>query len=213
MKKGDILWIGILVVIVLFIVSPTTNPIFIKATFNHPYIGGFVKFLILATMGELLAKRIKEGVWKKPVGLIYRAIIWGFLGILITLSFHLFSGGVISCLEKGYLPGRGSSFVFAFLTATVMNLFFAPVFMGIHKFTDTYIDLKYSGEKEKPTLNDVLGAADWKVYVNFVLLKTIPFFWIPAHTVTFLLPEEYRIIVAAFLSIALGAILAFAKKK
>jgi hypothetical protein len=31
--------------------------------------------------------------------------------------------------------------------------------------------------------------------------------------VTFLLPPEYRVLMAALLSIALGAILAFAKKK
>ena len=50
-------------------------------------------------------------------------------------------------------------------------------------------------------------------FVSFVLMKTIPIFWIPAHTITFLLPSEYRVLSAAFLSIALGAILAFAKKK
>jgi len=44
-------------------------------------------------------------------------------------------------------------------------------------------------------------------------MKTIPMFWIPAHTITFLLPSEFRVLAAAFLSIALGAILAFAKKK
>jgi hypothetical protein len=43
-------------------------------------------------------------------------------------------------------------------------------------------------------------------------VKTIPIFWIPAHTITFLLPSEYRVLSAAFLSIALGTILAFAKK-
>jgi len=48
--------------------------------------------------------------------------------------------------------------------------------------------------------------------VNFVLLKTIPFFWIPAHTLTFLLPKEYRIVIAAFLSVVLGVILALDDK-
>jgi hypothetical protein len=48
--------------------------------------------------------------------------------------------------------------------------------------------------------------------VSFVLLRTIPFFWIPAHTLTFMLPPEYRVLAAAMLSVALGAILAFAKR-
>ena len=210
-SKGDFLWIGILAAVVFFIVSPWTNPIFIKATSSHPYIGGYIKFFILATMGELLAIRIREKNWRKPLGVIYRAILWGFFGMLITLIFQLFAGGVVACLSKGYLPGRNSKLAFAFFTATLMNIFYAPVFMGIHKCTDTYIDLKCGGTN--PSFNDVLEAADWNTFVNFVLLKTIPFFWIPAHTITFLLPGEYRIIVAAFLSIALGALLAFAKRK
>jgi len=94
-----------------------------------------------------------------------------------------------------------------------MNLFFAPVFMACHKCTDSYINLSVSGKIKKPSLNDVLKDADWNSYVNFVLLKTVPFFWIPAHTITFLLPSEYRIVAAAFLSIALGIFLALANKK
>ena len=54
---------------------------------------------------------------------------------------------------------------------------------------------------------------DWNGFVSFVVVKTIPLFWIPAHTVTFMLAPEYRVVVAAFLSIALGGILSFAKKK
>ncbi|MCX7905011.1 MAG: Mpv17/PMP22 family protein, partial [Caloramator sp.] len=50
-------------------------------------------------------------------------------------------------------------------------------------------------------------------FISFVVLKTIPFFWIPAHTITFLLPSEYRVLMASFLSIALGAILSLAKRK
>jgi len=49
-------------------------------------------------------------------------------------------------------------------------------------------------------------------FCDFVLLKTIPLFWIPAHTAVFLLPAEFRVVAAAFLSVALGGILAFAKK-
>jgi hypothetical protein len=62
-------------------------------------------------------------------------------------------------------------------------------------------------------LLDVTSRIDWNGFVSFVVVKTIPFFWIPAHTITFLLPPEFRIIAAAFLSIALGIILSFAKKK
>jgi hypothetical protein len=59
----------------------------------------------------------------------------------------------------------------------------------------------------------VVDKIDFYGFISFVVLKTIPIFWIPAHTVTFLLPPEYRVLMAAFLSIALGGILAFAKRK
>lgn len=61
-------------------------------------------------------------------------------------------------------------------------------------------------------LSEVVKTIDWYGFIRFVVLKTIPFFWIPAHTVTFLLPAEYRVLAAAFLSIALGGILASAKR-
>ena len=48
---------------------------------------------------------------------------------------------------------------------------------------------------------------------GFVYKKTIPLFWIPAHTITFLLPAEYRILVAALLGIVLGVILGIASLK
>lgn len=213
MNKGDFLWIGGIVLVVLFIVSPQTNPIFLSLTSSHPYMMAFAKFGILATMGELLALRIRNGKWTKPVGMIYKALVWGFFGILITLAFQLFSSGVVSAQAKGYLPGEGSELMFAFFTSATMNLFFAPVFMAGHKCTDSYINLKVGGIGKKPKLDDVLKDADWNSYVNFVLLKTVPFFWIPAHTITFLLPGEYRIVAAALLSIALGVFLALANKK
>jgi hypothetical protein len=46
-----------------------------------------------------------------------------------------------------------------------------------------------------------------------VFKKTIPFFWYPAHTVTFLLPSEQRVLFAALLGIALGVLLALSSKK
>ena len=213
MNKGDFLWIGVLGLAVLFIVSPLTNPIYLSTTSSHPYVTAFVKFGLLATMGELLAMRIKSGRWRKPVGMMYKVMVWGFFGILITLAFQIFARGVISAQAKGYLSGNGSSIAFAFFTASTMNLFFAPVFMALHTCTDSYINLKVGGIIKKPLLNDVLKDADWNSYVNVVLIKTIPFFWIPAHTLTFLIPGEYRIVAAAFLSIALGIILALTKKK
>mgnify|MGYP001054567240 CR=1 FL=1 len=212
MKKGDALWglgIGFFALILLI---PTTHEMFVQLTTFHPYIGGFIKFAILATMGELLAIRITTGDYNKPSGLIYRSLIWGFLGMVIVLIFGLFAGGVKGLLATGMLPGGNSQLAFAFFVSALMNSTFAPTMMAFHRCTDTYIDLKYE-KQGKVHLSEVVARIDWNSFVSFVVLKTIPVFWIPAHTITFLLPPEYRILVAASLSIALGAILAFAKRK
>jgi len=43
-----------------------------------------------------------------------------------------------------------------------------------------------------------------------VLFRTVLFFWIPVHTITFLLPEAFRVLFAALLGAVLGRILAWA---
>lgn len=212
MKKGDFVWGAILAAICALLLTPGTEKVFIAMTMAHPYIMAFIKFAILATMGDLLAIRIVTGDWSFPSGLVARAGIWGFLGVVIALIFTIFPGGVIAAQGKGMLPFNGNAFAFAFFTSTITNIVFAPTMMAFHRYTDTMIDLK-SETGSNPSIKEITERIDWYGFVSFVILKTIPFFWIPAHTITFLLPPEFRVLAAAFLSIALGAILAFAKKK
>lgn len=213
MKKGDLFWVLALGAFIAFIIMPGTHEIFISVTKSYPLVGGFIKFAYLATLGELLAIRIVTGEWKKPPAILWRAFIWGFLGAIITIIFHVYATGVESALKVGMLPGNGLTIAFAFFTSFLMNGLFAPTFMAFHRCTDTYLDMKYGEGISKPSLKEVINRIDWYGFISFVVLKTIPFFWIPAHTITFLLPPEYRILAAALLSIALGGILAFAKKK
>lgn len=213
MKKGDIIWGLLLAAIIAFIAVPVTNRIFMEFTSAHPFISGFIKFSILATLGELLAVRISSKGWSKlPKGIFYRAIVWGLLGMLIVLAFEIYGSGVESAQSKGLLP-TGSGIIYAFLVSTLLNTTFAPMLMGTHKLTDTYIDLKYKNPGTNPTIANVAENIDWKGFLSFVIFKTLPFFWIPAHTITFLLPPEYKVLFAASLSLALGLILAFAKNK
>jgi hypothetical protein len=212
MKKGTFLWILVIAIFTAILVVPSSREIFIALTKSHPYMMGFIKFAILATMGELLVIRITSGNWGFPKGIYSKAFVWGVLGMLITLIFQIFGGGVTAAMASGYLPGGENKLAFAFLVASIMNLTFAPSFMAFHRCTDTYIDMMTEGKKNIQLL-DVTSRIDWNGFVSFVVVKTIPFFWIPAHTITFLLPPEFRIIAAAFLSIALGIILSFAKKK
>ena len=51
---------------------------------------------------------------------------------------------------------------------------------------------------------------DWNTHYGFVLKRTIILFWVPAQTVNFLMPEQFRVLIAAIYGIILGIILAFA---
>ena len=83
------------------------------------------------------------------------------------------------------------------------------------------IHFKKRGETEKPdkyenkkiSLSYLVDKIDWHSLVEFSWAKTCIFFWIPAHTIVFMLPSQYRVLVSAFLSIALGLLLAYAKKE
>jgi Mpv17 / PMP22 family. len=213
LKKGDFLWLAVLCGITALLLAPASHQAFINVTLKHPYLMGFIKFAILATMGELLVVRIVSGEWNKPLGIHYKAIVWGLFGMGIVLMFEVFLNGVIGAVKKGLLPtGEGvyNQVLVAFYISAIMNLTFAPAFMAVHRMTDTYIDLMEKGLQ--PNWITVIAKIDWQGFIEFVVFKTIPYFWIPAHTITFLLPPEFRVLAAAFLSMALGAILSYARR-
>ncbi len=211
MKLGDYLWGGLLLLWAVVLVVPATREVFMAMTQAYPYISGFLKFFVLATMGDMLGARILYGQWQKTKGIIFKAIIWGIIGMMITLAFTLYSEGVLAAQNIGRLPFHGSKFGHAFLTSVMMNITFAPFMFLFHKFSDLYIDVKYRGMK-KVTINDLVKEVDFNMLIGFSMLKTIPFFWIPCHTLVFLMPPQYRVVASAFLSIALGLMMAIAKK-
>jgi hypothetical protein len=164
-----------------------------------------------------------------------RAIVWGFLGIGIKMAFVIFATGTPVLLEKSFhlnnsiasmqygdifdAWGNGLGFtrlITAFAISAFMNLIFAPVFMTFHKITDMHI-LETGGTIKSffspIPFYKIFPSLNWAVQWNFVFKKTIPFFWIPAHTITFLMPPEYRIVFAALLGIVLGVLLAIAAQK
>mgnify|MGYP006290540969 CR=1 FL=1 len=175
---------------------------------------GFIKFAILASMGELLALRLAHHAWKRPVGMIYKIIVWGAIGMLITFMFSFYSTAVPAIMEQGKLTlGNGflSTMFTAFLTSVIMNLTFGIVFMAMHRISDTYIEMRVN--HKKPSLNELIQTINWDTFITSVVFKTIPLFWIPAHTITFTLPAHYRVLAAAYLSIILGVILAYSNNK
>jgi hypothetical protein len=218
---GRLMVAFIIVVFALFaavLIIPFTREVFENLSGNHPYIMGFVKFALLATAGEIIAVKMSSGKWQKPAYLIARIVIWGLIGVWITYMMKMFFIGSGALIEAGLIPGKSLAvdgilrkLIRAFATSATMNLTFGPTFMAVHKCSDTYLALRAEGEK-KITVAKVIDTVDWKRFVTFTLFKTVPIFWIPAHTLTFLLPSQYQVMLAALLSVALGIILNIKKK-
>lgn len=205
-NKKDFIFI-ILLLIVLLIISSNSYSVIES---SHKYLDGFIKFSILATMGEMLSARVSTGQWQKTLGLFWRMVLWGFLGICLTLMFLVFNEGVIKAQQKGLLLD-GNLLITAFFSSAIMNLTFGPVMMAVQRIGTTYIDIKY--KLGKINLKKVLMSIDWVAFLSFEVLITIPFIWIPANTITFLMPEKIRILTAALLSMILGLVLTLGKRK
>lgn len=190
------------------------------------FVLAFLKFGILATIGECIGLRITQGVYnKKGFGILPRAFVWGVLGVCISIAMGIFASGTFGFLNQCGLhidpvtlayEGFGTRLLYAFSVSVLMNTFFAPVFMTIHKITDTHIT--HTGGTLKGFFTpipakQIISEMDWQRQWSFVFMKTIPFFWYPAHTLTFMLPGEYRVLCAALLGVALGVILSLANLK
>ncbi len=224
MKKQDIIFAAVVVLLLLpFFVSDTVYESYKTINGQHPYLMAFVKFMILSSIGEMLGLRIKQGVYTyKGYGIVPRAIVWGLLGVMIAVAMKIFSNGVPVMLEswgfEGMVAAMGgdvtwAKFIDAFCISTAMNTFFAPMFMTLHKVTDTHI-LNCGGRITSLVtpikFGEILASLNWKVQWSFVFKRTLPLFWIPAHTITFMLPAAYQVLFAASLSIFLGVLLSVA---
>ena len=193
--------------------------------FNYPFLTSFMKFAILATAGELIGLRIRTGSYfTKGFGIAPRAIVWGVLGITIQAAFIIFAQGVPILLEFMGFTGSPSAMEgefsisklgTAFSISLLLNLFYAPVLMTAHKITDSHIKRTggtIRGFFGRMDVAIILSEINWDSHWGFVLRKTIILFWIPAQTINFLMPEQFRVLIAAIYGIILGVILAFAAR-
>jgi hypothetical protein len=215
MLIGDAV-VGLLALgLVVFFLIPGTRSLYESAYGVAPILLSFIKFALLATGGEWIARRIKERSYSlKGFGILPKILIWGILGIFIYWAFLIFGNGVAAAFPSLQSAETfGGRLLLAFLTSLFMNLIFSPVLMLTHHLTDNFIKLNngHFPLKGQP-IQPLLATIDWQRMWGFVFKKTIPFFWIPAHTITFLLPSQYRVLFAALLSVALGILLGFAGK-
>lgn len=228
MKKTDICFV--LAIIGIFLPFALYTPLYEwYKDFNtaHGMIMSFLKFGILSTMGEMLGCRITTGKYVTPTfGILPRMVVWGVLGMGINMAMIIFSKGTPMFME--YMGMKNAMEIFtaenfsmhklwvALSVSVAMNTIFAPVFMTLHKITDAHI-AAHNGSLislVKPIpMAERFATLNWKAQWGFVFKRTIPLFWYPAHTITFLLPAEQRVLFAALLGIVLGVLLAVSAKK
>lgn len=164
-----------------------------------PLPSAMVQFALLGTFGELLPHWIRTRRPSLPCShsqLLGKLLAWAVLGAFIKIGFAMMKGAAHALLEHGWLPdffahGLG----WALLVSVLTNCFFGPQMIFFHRLED----------------NVIARQRNWGGLVT--AWWTLIWFWIPAHTLTFSLPVDYQIGLAAVWSVVLGMILGLTKKK
>ncbi len=86
---------GLIAIFLPFFISEPIYDWYKSFNASHGMVMSFLKFGILATLGEMLGLRISAGVYnRKGFGVFPRAIVWGVLGMGINMAMIVFSKGV-----------------------------------------------------------------------------------------------------------------------
>jgi hypothetical protein len=199
---------------------------FIAVTKAAPYATSFLKFAVLATFGECIGLRIATGDYNRPgFGILPKALVWGLLVVGIKAAFTIFAFGAPAVLAELGLPISAATLksgdffprlLAAFFVSVTLNSIFAPLFMTLHKVTDLHIAETggtVRGFLPPIPMGRLLKEIRWDIMWGFVFKKTLPYFWVPAHTITFMLPQHFQVVFAALLGVVLGVILALAGMK
>jgi hypothetical protein len=170
---------------------------YIELVIEQPIVTAMIQFAVLGTLGDAISHWIVKRKVFSPYDLkmlILKIIEWSVLAVMIKYAFIGFNGFVETLINNNYLPlleGIGKSFAIS----TSINLQFGPFLVIMHRLMD----------------NLIAGKQNWKnLDKSFYSLL---WFWIPAHTITFILPKEFQIGLAAVWSLALGIILGFYNRK
>ena len=166
---------------------------------SNPLLSAAIQFGILGTVGELLSFSLQKKRLALPctvLQLLAKVAAWAVLGIVIKYGFTGMKGFTAALIEHRMLPQICAAGIgWAFAVSVLTNVFFGPQMMFFHRLED----------------NLILGG--WSYKGMSTALWTLLWFWIPAHTLTFSLPGEWQIGLAALWSVVLGLILGLAKGK
>lgn len=159
----------------------------------HPVLSAVIQFAILGTLGEMASRWVQKKAFYLPFtpGLIlWKMIVWSILAVCIKYAFVGFGGFVDALMQHGYLP-EGTGILRALYISVLMNVQFGLLLVILHRILDNIPERKSNWTNIHKSMYSLL----W--------------FWIPAHTITFSLPRELQIGLAAVWSVALGVILGF----
>jgi hypothetical protein len=169
---------------------------YIETVKAYPIVTAMIQFAILGTFGDVISKWIIRGRIFVPYDFLkffLKMIEWAILAVFIKYAFIGFHGFIDGLTGHGLLPEM-NKLAYAFAISASMNLQFGPFLVIIHRLLD----------------NIVAGQNDWK-NINKGMLSLL-WFWIPAHTLTFILDKPLQIGLAALWSVLLGIILGFYNK-
>lgn len=169
---------------------------YIESVKTYPIISAMVQFAFLGTLGDTISKWIIKGKIFAPYGLgtlFLKMFEWAFLAVCIKYAFVGFHGFVDGLSSHGMLPEL-DTFGYAFAISAAMNLQFGPFLVIMHRLLDNLIARQHNWANIQKGMFSLL----W--------------FWIPAHTITFILDKPFQIGLAAVWSVVLGIILGFYNK-
>ena len=163
---------------------------FVKA---YPIYSAMIQFAILGTLGVVISKWTQQGNFVFPYKLpivILKMIEWAIIAITIKYAFVGYQGFVDDLISHQLLPDLGL-FGRALAVSVTMNLQYGLFLVIFHRILD----------------NLIAKQNNWK-NIDKGMLSLI-WFWIPAHTITFMLDKPYQIGLAAIWSVVLGFILGY----
>jgi len=173
---------------------------YVNTVIQHPILTAVIQFAVLGTFGEIISKWIINKKIMMPFSfkiVLWKMVIWSILAICIKYAFVGIKGYVNALTEHRLLPSvfAEKGIARAFGISVLVNLQFGLFLVIFHRILD----------------NLVLRAKNWKGLDKGML--SLLWFWIPAHTITFSLPKEFQIGLAALWSVMLGVILGFFNRK
>jgi hypothetical protein len=164
---------------------------------TYPITSAMVQFAILGTFGDIISKWMIARKFYSPFSIkVYflKMVEWAVLAFFIKYAFVGFHGFVDHLVSHHFLPDL-SKLGYSFAISLTMNLQFGLFLVVAHRYLDNLI----AGENNWQNIEKSMFSLIW--------------FWLPAHTITFILDKPFQIGLAALWSVALGIILGFYNRK